>query len=494
MHMDSNQQLLRDLEALDHPRHARQRPRRWLKFLLGALIFLGLIFVFFYVKNIFFQTEQESWIDRIPLLSQVKHLAESADRELKGEERDRINILLLGIGGKGHDGGQLTDTIIGASLKPSTKQVAMLSIPRDLAVPIEGSGYGRINAIAAYAEQDNPGSGGLAASQAIGDLLDEPMDYYVRVDFKGFEEIIDEVGGVDVYVEQSFDDYSYPILGREDHPDYYSRYEHLQFDEGWQHMDGSRALKYARSRHGTNGEGSDFARARRQQKIITAARDKVLSTSTLLNPGKLTSIISKLSANITTNLKVWEIIKLWGMVKDIQSDTIVNKVLDNSPSGLLVDGRGENGAYLLSPRSGDFSEIQYLYDNIFGTPPAEKASLKKPDEDIKVSVFNGTWVNGLGGRKALDLEEKGVEVVEVANSTRRNFEKSVIYDLTYGAKRESLEYLKKETGANIAPTLPDWLKEDVAASAASAKKIQPDFILILGTDADVSGSGVANEN
>ncbi len=492
--MDTNQQLLHDLEALERPQAARAKRHRWLRLFLWALIFLGLVFIFFYVKNIFFKSDQETWIDRIPLISQVKHLAESADRKLKGEERDRVNILLLGIGGKNHDGGQLTDTIIAASLKPSTDQVAMLSIPRDLAVPIEGSGYGRVNSIAAFAEQDKPGSGGLAASQAIGDLLEEPMDYYVRVDFQGFEKIIDEVGGVDVYVEKSFDDYSYPVLGREDAADYYSRYEHLSFSEGWQHMDGALALKYARSRHGTNGEGSDFARARRQQKIITAARDKVLSSSTLLNPGKLAAIINQLSSNISTNLKIWEIIKIWGMVKDIQSDAIVNKVLDNSPSGLLVDGRGENGAYLLSPRSGDFSEIEYLYENIFGVSPKEKELNKKPDEDFKISVLNGTWVNGLGGRKALDLEEDGVNVVEVANSTRRNFEKSVIYDLTYGAKRESLEYLKKETGANIAPTLPDWLKEDLAAAAATSAKTQPDFILILGTDADMSGSGVANQN
>ncbi len=492
--MYDNDRLLRDLE---NPHNSPARPakrRRLFKFALILLGVIALFFVFFYIKSYFAPNLKESWVDRLPIIGAVKHLAESSDRLLKGEETDRINILLLGIGGKGHDGGQLTDTIIAASVKPSTKQAAMLSIPRDLSVPQEGSGWGRVNSINAYAEMEEAGSGGLATSQALGDLLEQPIDYFVRIDFKGFEKIIDQVGGVDVYVENTLDDYSYPILGREDDPSYYSRYEHLHVEKGWQHMDGSLALKYARSRHGARGEGSDFARARRQQKILGAVKDKVISSSFLLNPKQVTTLINTLQENISTNLKVWEIIKLWTLVKDIQTDMIINKVLDNSPAGLLVDSRGENGAYLLSPRSGDFSEIQYLYANIFGegAQSSNNASAKKISDKTTVSIMNGTWVNGLGGRKAVDLERQGIEVIEITNSSRKNFERSVVYDLTFGAKRESLEFLKEETNANIAPTLPDWLKEELVAKNAERPRAQPDFILILGTDADTSGSGTEN--
>lgn len=486
--------MLQDLEALQHG-GAPKRRRRFMYWLLIVVAFFALMFIFFYIKNYFAPTTKDSWVDRVPIIGQVKHLAESSDRELKGEERDRINILLLGIGGKGHDGGQLTDTIIAASVKPSTKQASMLSIPRDLAVPIEGSGYGKINSIAAYAEQSDPGSGGLASSQAIGDLLNAPMDYYVRVDFSGFEKVIDQIGGVDVYVDNTLDDYAYPILGNEDNADYYSRYEHLHIDQGWQHMDGSLALKYARSRHGVGGEGSDFARARRQQKILSAVKEKIISANFLLSPTRVSSLISTLHGNISTNLKVWEILKLWSIVKNIDTSTIINRVLDNSAAGLLVDDRGLNGAYILSPRSGDFSEIQYLFNGIFGAVSDTKVkSSSQSKEDITLTIFNGTWVNGLGSRVALDLEREGINVVEIANSTRHNFEKSVIYDLSFGAKRDALQELKEKTNANIAPTLPDWLKEELMARNAERKRVQPDFILILGTDADASGSGTENTN
>ena len=491
--MDPHQEIFNNLPPLEQK--TVHRKKRWPKMLLWLLIILGTFFAFFYIKHKVAPNDNPSWIDNIPIIGQVKFLAESADRELKGEDRDRINILLLGVGGKNHDGGQLSDTIMVASYKPSTKQLGLFSIPRDLAVPIENMGWRKINTINSFAEAREPGSGGLASSQSIGHLLNAPIDYYIRVDFDGFEKIIDDVGGVDVLVERTLDDYSYPIRGREEDPNYYSRFEHLHVDAGWQHMDGELALKFARSRHGVGGEGTDFARARRQQKILEAVREKVLSANTLLNPAKVTGIINDLNTNISTNLKIWEIIKLFGLIKNIKSDSIINQVLDNSPSGLLVDSVGDNGAYILSPRSGDFSEITYLFANLLGAPKTDDGKeVKKPKEEIKVTILNGTWINGLGSRLAVDFEQEGINVVEIGNSSRHNFEKTVIYDLGYGAKRSSLEFLKEKTGANIAPTLPDWLKADLAATADTENKEQPDFIIILGTDADKSNSGTENTN
>ncbi len=494
--MDNNQEIYHNLAAYDQANFQKPiKRRRWPKILGLMVSTLAVFFVFFFVKNKIAPNNTESWIDNIPIIGTVKHLAESADRDLKGEEDDRINILLLGIGGKNHDGGQLTDTIMVASYKPSTKQISLFSIPRDLAIPLENMGWNRINSVNAYAEQKEPGSGGIATSQAIGHLLNAPIDYYVRVDFDGFEKIIDEVGGIDVMVERTLDDYSYPIRGQEDNPNYNNRFEHLHVDAGWQHMNGEQALKFARSRHGAGGEGTDFARAKRQQKVMEAVRAKVLSANILFNPKKTSAIFNQLQNNISTNLKIWEIVKLVGLVKNVKSDAIINRVLDNSPSGLLVDTVGENGAYMLAPRSGDFSEVVYLFANLFGTPPSpDNKEPEKPREEFKVTILNGTWVNGLGNRYALDLEQENIQVVEVGNSSRHNFEKSVIYDLGYGSKRSSLEYLKEKTGANIAPTLPDWLKEDLLSAASSGNKQQPDFIIILGTDADKSNSGTENNN
>jgi len=496
--MYDNDQMLHDLEALKTGMIPKPRRRPWRKLIMWLIIFLALTYAFFYIKNFINPSTKVTWVDKLPIIGQIKHLAESSDRQLKGEEVDRVNIILLGIGGKGHDGPQLTDTIMVGSVKPSTKQVALLSVPRDLSIPIEGAGWRKINNVNALAESSEPGSGGLASSQAIGDLLEAPIDYYVRVDFEGFAKIIDQIGGVDIYVDNTLEDYSYPILGQEDNPDYYSRFEHLRIEKGWQHMDGDLALKYARSRHGLGGEGTDFARAKRQQKILEAVKEKVLTTKFLLNPSQVSTMIDTLKDNISTNLKVWEIIKLWSLVKDVQSSNIINKVLDNSPSGLLVDATGDNGAYILNPRSGDFSEIQYLFSSIFGevanNESDQTSNSKKTSNAITVSILNGTWVNGLGGRKATELERMGVDVVDIANSSRHNFERSVIYDLTFGAKREELQFLKDNTGANIAPTLPDWLKEELATKASEAPRQQPDFILVLGTDADTSSSGTENTN
>lgn len=427
-----------------------------------------------------------SWFSNFSLIGQIRQLAQSSGEKLRGEDRDRINILLLGIGGKDHDGGLLTDTIMLASLRPSTKEVAFISIPRDLSVPIEGMGWRKINSVNAYAEKENPGSGGLAVSQAVGHFLNMQIDYYLTVDFAGFIKIVDELGGLRVYVDNTLDDYSYPILGRENDPDYYARWEHLHVEAGWQQMDGSLALKFARSRHGAGIEGSDFARSRRQQKILEAAKNQLLSLNVLFKPKLIASIVEAYREHLSTNLSVMEMAKLWSLFKDVKSEQIINKVLDNGPGGLLVDVMGEDGAYLLTPASGDFSQIEYLVKNIFNSAPAEVKQLVTKEE-AAIEVRNGTWINGLANKAALDLEKYGFTVLYTGNSSQRNFQKSVIYDLTSGAKPESLTLLKEKTNANVAYGLPEWLKADInRASSTRNKAKQLDFVLILGEEANVN--------
>ena len=456
------------------------------------LVFLAIAFVIFSSKIIVSEQNPDSWIYKIPIIGQIKHLAESADKQLKGEGRARINILLLGMGGKNHEGGYLTDTIMLASLEPSSKKVALLSIPRDLTIPMEGMGWRKINNVNAYAEAKTPGSGGVAISQALSDILETPVDYFIRLDFKGFVNVIDELGGIEVYVENTLEDPSYPIMGREEAEPYESRFEHLYIPAGWQKMDGELALKYVRSRYGYGAEGSDFARARRQQRVIEAAKNKFLSKNTLFRPTIITNIIDELHEHLSTNIKIWEAIKLWNMFKDVSGENITNKVLDNSSSGLLIDGRGEDGAYILTPRSGDFAEIQYLVNNIFSDAPVE-AKTKVRVEKASLDIRNGTWVNGLASESALDLEKYGFNVVRISNSSQKDFQKSVIYDLTYGEKMESLFILKEKTGANVSFNLPQWLIDNIKEELADEKNPeQPDFILILGQDADKTSSGADN--
>ncbi|MDO9399392.1 MAG: LCP family protein [bacterium] len=460
------------------------------------------IFIFFLITGFCFflktnhanqSLTSSTWIDKLPIFSNIKQLAESATNKLKGDDRGRINILFLGMGGKNHDGGYLTDTIMLASFEPSTKKVAFISIPRDMAVPIENIGWRKINSVNALAEANEQNSGGLAISQAVSDILNIPIDYYIRVDFTGFAKIIDELGGVNIYVDNTFDDYRYPILGNASAP-WEERYQHLHLDQGWQNMDGSLALKYARSRHAFGVEGSDFARARRQQKILKAAKDKIGSFDTLLNPIKISGLINQVQNNLDTNLKIWEMLQLWNTFKDIKEEQIITKVLDNGPNGLLTNTTGEDGAYILLPRGGDFSEIQYLINNVFTDVPAEDKT-KVNMEKASIEIRNGTWINGLASKVSMDLEKYGFDIIRVGNSSQQNFQKSVIYDLTYGAKVESLTVLKDKTSANVSLGLPQWLQNDLAKELAEKQHpIQPDFILVLGTDADASQSGLKNNN
>jgi LCP family protein required for cell wall assembly len=461
----------------------KTKKRKISKFFIYTGIFFITASVVLFSQAAVSEQSHDFWFGHLPIIKQIKHLAESADRKLKGENKDRINILLLGMGGKNHEGGWLTDTIILASLQPSTKKAALISIPRDLTVPIENKGWQKVNSINAYAEMEEHNSGGEAVSQALGDILNTPIDYYVRVDFLGFINIINELGGLDIYVDNTLDDYRYPIAGREDAEDYDSRFEHLHIDKGWQHMNGELALKYARSRHALGIEGSDFARARRQQKIIAAVKKKLLSRHTLLKPTMISNIINQLRDHITTNLKIWEIIKLWQMFKDINKNNIINKVIDSGPNGLLVDSISPEGAYILTPRSGDFDEIQYFVNNIFSEAPLnEKTQVSR--ERGTVEVRNGTWVNGLASKVALDLEKYGFIVVRVGNSSRQNFEKSVIYDLTFGEKEKSLSVLRRRTDANVSYSLPQWLVDDIAKEVKTEKNpVKPDFILVIGQNA-----------
>ncbi len=442
------------------------------------VIVFAVIILVFSGRVIMSSQSASEWMSGIGFLNKLHQLVPASEKKLTGEENDRVNILLLGMGGENHDGGYLTDTIMLSSLKPSTKQLSLVSIPRDLTAP--SSGWKKINSVNAYAEQKTPGSGGEATVEAIAELLQEPITYYIRVDFKGFERIIDEIGGVEITVENSFDDYTYPIAGREEDPDYYSRFEHLHFDSGPQKMDGATALKYARSRHALGIEGSDFARAKRQQLLLEAVKEKLLSRQTLLNPSVLTKLINEFNQDVSTNLSAWELIRLWNLAKDTQRDQIINKVLSDAPDGLLIPSVGEDGAYILIPRSGNFSEIRNMVRTIFDSvkPAESKKTISPVSEDSKVFIANGTWINGLAGKMSLILKGYNLKITGTGNAVERNYEQTVVYDLSSGQKNESLAVIKNLTGAAQAFNSPDWLEEYKTGENKS------DFLLILGTDAN----------
>ena len=213
---------------------------------------------------------------------------------------NRTNIAFLGIGGGDHSAGDLTDSMMFISLDHQTHEISLLSVPRDIWVDTM---VAKLNTAYHYGEQRREGGGLDLASSAISEVLGQPVHYALALDFAGFTQAIDLVGGVDIDVQAVLDDKLYPIPGKETAEPESDRYEHLFFDLGMTHMDGATALKFARSRHAEGDEGTDFARSRRQQQIIQAFQDKLLSSNTFLSLDTLQALLASFRSSLETNIQ-----------------------------------------------------------------------------------------------------------------------------------------------------------------------------------------------
>lgn len=423
---------------------------------------------------------------RIGFLQNVRNFIFKSDNVMLGQQDDRVNILLLGIGGPGHDGAYLSDTNIILSIKPSTREVSMVSVPRDLSVKIPGHGIRKINNANAFGEASQSGNGGEYARQIFEETFGINIPYYARVDFTAFKELIDTIGGINLDVERSFVDSSYP--GAND------SYQTVIFNAGPQHMDGERALIFSRSRHGSNGEGSDFARAKRQQMVLAAFKKKLLSTETFLNPVTLQKIISSLSQHITTNIEFGQMMFLASLAKEINTDEIKTLVLDDSPNGFLRSAIGEQGAYLLLPKAGDFSQVEFAINNIFEattTPTAYVPDEKKtatPSMVIpsaRIDIQNGTWRAGLAASKKQELENDGIFISNLANSAKRPVANTTIYIINKNAPDKLITTLATKLKAPFTTNLPEWLKIAYTEANTSTEALpsEPDIVIVLGEDA-----------
>lgn len=541
------------IDLRNQPRRPRTLNRSSGLFLgRGLKIFIAIAAVFGVIFSWQVSTTDESNnFPDISFFSTIRGLVSAEDRELEGETDDRVNFLLMGIGGEGHSGPQLTDTIIFTSYQPSNGEIAMMSLPRDMSVPIPGYGYRKVNHANAYGEMDAPGSGPDLAREVIGNVLDQEIHYYLRVDFDGFAEFIDAIGGIDVYVDQTFTDPAYPSHGMEfadcrtvssddedidqgdedsltdelaailtpdeldygfvkddtedidaDNPveveevDYSCRYESLTFYEGWTHMDGETALKFARSRHGNNGEGSDFARSRRQQKIILAVKDEVLSASTFLNPSRISKMMNTLQENIATNMGVSEIVRLATEFRDLNTENIVHHVIDSSPESPLY-ATVLNGAYVLLPKNDDWGALQRIAENIFIPDDEMGSAIATTDEEkpkfVRVEIQNGTAVTGLAFTTSQLLDREGYDVVKIGNAASRGYEHTVIYDLTNGKEADALRELRDYLEADVNLSATGWMiggtivPKELSFSGEDYEELTTeddvDFLVILGNDA-----------
>jgi len=303
------------------------------------------------------------------------------------------SVALLGYGGGGHDGGQLSDSIMVAYIEPKRQRVSLISVPRDtwVSLPVvEGAteSYWKINAAYAIGADDGryrqkplqftgEAGGGEMAKFALEKVIGIPINTFVALDFYGFTKTIATLGSVTVQVDRTFDDYYYPIKGLEKEScgrsdeeiaavtatmsatqleqSFTCRYEHLHFDAGKVTMDGETALKFVRSRHSLQ-DGGDFGRAARQRNLMVAVRDRVLSLNFL---PKIIPFINTLSGSLTTDLALSDMEYLLRFQDELKNYAIVSIALTDK--NVLDLARSSDGQMVLQPKQGE-GQWQAVHD------------------------------------------------------------------------------------------------------------------------------------
>jgi LCP family protein required for cell wall assembly len=318
-------------------------------------------------------------------------------------EPGRINILLLGIDqriGFDTEKAYRTDTMILVSVNTVSKQVGMISIPRDLWVDIPGFQPGRINTANDLGDRfEYPGGGGPAlAAATVRQNFGIEVDKFIRINFNVFETVVDTLApeGIEICITEEIHDPSYPDEGY--------GFLDVRFEPGCQLLNAERLLQYARTR---KTQGGDFDRAMRQQQVLKAAQAKFLSVGGITNfLTNIPQLYMELSDSIVTNLTLDEILALGRLASEISSDDITSAVIDTRQ---VQFGKSPAGEDILYP---DIGAIQRLItDTLYPEPPLTLADLRTraETEDANVVVYNNTDIAGLAG----DTQEWLIGKIEV---------------------------------------------------------------------------------
>jgi LCP family protein required for cell wall assembly len=327
----------------------------------------------------------------------VRSLIAKEEPELKKDNQGRTNVLIVGIDTRPSSPGlQNTDTIIVLSYNHKTNDAVLLSIPRDTWVAHPDNEYYhlKINGIYNICENEKEGTGLDCLKQSAETLTDLDIQYYAMLDIAGLVEVVDTLGGVEVDVENTFTDYMFPASG--------GGYEIVSFDAGPQEMDGEEAMQYARSRHAQGPEGSDFARARRQQKLIIAIAQKILSLETYSNPLKVLDLAEQLGDSLKfSEITTEDIRASLNLAEDIDEDKVYSEVLDPSIGDYSIIGEDPSDAYILYPKLGiDQFDDLHEYINIYLEYPGMY------NEEAVIYVYDGGYGYDNTYQKSLEILEK----------------------------------------------------------------------------------------
>lgn len=375
---------------------------------------------------------------------------------LKGEGDGRINILMLGKGGPGHPGGELTDTMMIASIDPVNKKAALLSVPRDLWVTIPGYKSMKINGAYVAAKQKalkaNRGdkaaaeAAGIAnAEQVVSSVTGVKIHYYAMFDFTAFKEAIDTVGGVTVDVPEDLYD---PTMAWE------NKNNPVLAPKGSQVMDGKKALMYVRSRE----TSSDFARSERQRAIIGALEQKVMTVGTLSNPVKLSELINTFGSHFSSDMSINDAERLGGIVRSIDMSKVESLGLADPPNNYVRTDRVGNQS-VVRPIAG-FDQNAQIQNYV--RSKLRDGYLAKENAPVMVVNDRGT---------AAELKSYGYNVLSGGGSVATG-KKTILVDLSGGKDKYTRNYLERRLGIKSTAKLPD----------ASTKTGTAKFVIIVGND------------
>ncbi|MDA1168893.1 MAG: LCP family protein [bacterium] len=446
--------------------------------LLSLLIFIGGLFIAgIFGYKILAAGNNISTVKQ-SILGQLSDLLFKSGNELQGEHEGQINILLIAVGGEGHSGENLADTIMVASIQKDTNKVSLLSIPRDFYVKVPGQEfYSKINAVHAYGESQKKNNGPELLEKKVEEITGLSIHYFARIDFTAFKKIVEAVGGVNVHIQNGFTDYFHKIA----------------FPTGTETMNGDRALAYVRARYVEGSEGGDFKRASRQQQMLGAMLHKVFSVNTALDFSAINGIINSISEDIRTSMQTWEMKRFFEIARQLDTNSIKSVVLTTGPRGVLVGDTvvlGGEPASILKPRTGDYSEIQALAKNMFSSEvgkiindTATENSSPKPSllpsptpkseqaEKPTLEVRNGTAVNGLAKKITDEFTKKGYKILATGNASAKNIKKTKVY-------------APKVTHADDAQAIASALKATSETDFPAAEaKTTADILIVLGADA-----------
>lgn len=377
---------------------------------------------------------------------------------LKKDENGRSNFVMFSTadndGDLGHEGANLTDSIIVVSIDQEKKDAYLLSLPRDLWVKYQETcvvgNQGKLNAVYFCASDDGTDeAAGAAAMQAkAGEITGLDIQYYLHVNWTVLIGTVDAIGGIEVTIESQD---PRGILDR--NLDWSCNYTcfYVKYDQGEvAKLDGQRALALARARNASGGyglEGGNFDREKNQQKILKALREKAVSAGTLTNVGAVTGLIDALGNNLRTNIQTKEIRTLMALGNDIASESIIPLSLVNEDDFLVTTG-SFNEQSIVRPVAGllDYSEIKsYINKNVNASPITREAA--------KVVVLNGGRESGVAQTEADRLSDLGFDILLVGNADDAVYQEVEIYQLT-DTKPASAASLAQSFGTTVKTTQP----------------------------------------